>query len=114
MQTTLQSVTTKTSVYNGAAVDVSGLTGDWTIVVKVQASGADTQSRFSFVDDLGAATPAFVVPPGISKSAPYRVSFRKNDHPDIRVGIAGATLALQLARIAGTNPSITYQAWIES
>ncbi len=115
MITSVQPLVTRSAPFSGATpVSIASFVGDWTLVVNVLASGPDTVARMQFTDQLGQADPVFNVTGGVQKNAPLRFSFRRRDFPDAQFGVANATLKLDIALLTGTNPTITYEAWIQT
>jgi hypothetical protein len=118
--TPIQVSVTKVAAFNGASLDISALTGDWTICFEVQTVlGSDTSLRFTFQDSVDAFTttvagPSFSVYGPSAKTNSRKFSLKKQDFPDLRFGIASAVLRLALTRVTGGSASVTYQAWLES
>jgi hypothetical protein len=110
---------TSTSPFTSAGIDVSMITGPWTLVLEVQSSAAlDGVARFTFQDSVDAFTTVVAGPSvtveGASRSAnERRWTWTQKDFPDMRFGWGSAQLRLALTRISGTNPSIQYSAWVE-
>lgn len=120
--TQVQAQITKTAAFVGSGVDVSGLTGDWTLKINVSAmSDSATNTpliRLLFEDTVNSFTAALAGPVVSFKGALFPASdkvhsFKKQDFPDLRLGTASAQLRLSLSNILSTG-SITYRAWIES
>ena len=120
--TEVQARATKTAAFTGSGIDVSGITGDWTLKLQVEALADSTAVnvpavRFGFEDTVTDYT-ASIVGPTISfkgtlaKSYDKVKSFKKQDFPDLRVGIANAHLALSVTDIE-SGGSVTYRAWLE-
>jgi len=129
--TEIKALVTKTSADTGADVDVSALTGDWTLVLEViKQAQSDGASRFVFEDSadsgsnhLGGPSASVYGPLGTSaNSTPAnfptpdtkRYTWTKKDFPSLRLGATNDTLRLKLAEITGTSPSVTYHAWLET
>lgn len=126
--TTVQAKVAKTGAFNGASIDISGMTGDWTLVIEIMLqSGTNPISRFSFQDSVDAFTTPLAGPGvsvagiigGATGTGPAtnvkRYTFQKRDFPDMRFGTASAVLRLALLALDGSgSPSVTYQSWIES
>ena len=137
--TTVQAQVTKTNAstasFKGAGIDISGITGDWTLKVNVAAMADSVTAnapvvRFQFVDTVDDYTHSVVGPTlsfkGTIASSYDRVrSFKKQDFPDLRVGVASAQLRLDMSNLqsyvagaavpaATTTCTTTYSAWIES
>ncbi len=114
----VQAKVTRTSAANGSSVDISGITGDWTLVLEVLAQNSGNVSRFIFQDSVDAFTnniggAAVSVAEATANANPRRFTFTKKDFPSLRFGVASAGLRLALAEITGSSKSVTYQAWIE-
>ena len=115
--------TTVTAAGGGPLVDISLLDTkligsdaglDWTAVVEVTKSGPDTKAILQFNDTVqGALLPPIEAPSGINNKTPWRVSFRQHDYPGQVLGITSQSIQLNLIKISGTNPTITYRAWLE-
>lgn len=120
--TQVQAQTTKTAAFSGSGVDISGITGDWTLKINVSSmsdSSTNTpQVRLVFEDSVNQYT-AYLGGPAVSfKGALFPASdkvhsFKKQDFPDLRLGVTSALLRLTLSNIEATG-SVTYRAWIES
>jgi hypothetical protein len=116
--TPIQAKVTKTATFNGSGVDVSGISGDWTLVLDVQTVVGDTAVRFGFQDTVDAFTtplagPTVSVSGAVALANSRRFTFKKYDFPGLRCGTASAQLRLAVLAITGTSPSVTYQAWLE-
>jgi len=118
--TSVQAKVTRTAAANGSSVDVSGISGYWTLHLKVlKAVPAGGKIRFSFPDSVNAFTaqlpgPAFSVQGKVEADAPKVFSVTKNDFPSLRFGTASAVIRCQLDEITGASPSVDYEAWLES
>lgn len=119
--TIVQAKVTKTAAFVGTTeIDISGITGDWTLVLEVSALAASNVARFSFQDTVDNFS-NFLDGPSVSFSGettsqgPRRVTFQKHDFPALRFGTASAELRLSLTEIkGGSSQSVTYSAWIET
>ncbi len=116
--TDIQASTTKTATFNGASIDVSGFTGDWTIKLQVSALTDAKQARFVFQDSVNDFTASISGPcfnmKGYMTAVNDKVkSFKKQDFPGLRLGTASARLRLALVDLDG-SASVTYRSWIES
>ena len=118
--TAVQAKVTKTAAFNGTTeVDVSGIDGDWTLVLNIQAAAALTFARFAFEDSVDAFSaslsgPAFSIAGLTTAQGSRRFAVKKADFPSLRLGTASAVLRVSLTQITGTDASVTYDAWIES
>jgi hypothetical protein len=123
--TTIDAQAGLTAAYTGSGTSISGFTGDWTLKINVYSytppSGATTASpfRFEFDDTVTTFASAYLAGPTVSfagaftSSADQVKAFRKQDFPDLRMGISGAQLRLVLSDIP-SGASVSYRAWIES
>lgn len=117
--TSITAKTTSTAAANGSSLAITGITGDWTLVLEIQAMNADNLARFAFTDSVDAFTnklsgPTVSAQGAIVSSGSRRYSFKKQDFPSLRFGVASAVLRLELQEIkGGASQSVTYQAWLE-
>ena len=133
--TEVQSRVIKTASFVGSSIDVSGMTGDWTLKLQVEALADSTAVnvpavRFGFEDTVTDYT-ASIVGPTISfkgtlaKSYDKVKSFKKQDFPGLRIGVASGILRLKLLELSAyasgaviptttTTGTCTYRAWVES
>lgn len=116
----IQALVTKTGTFTGTGVDVSGITGDWTLKIQVATQSATSptvaQTRFQFTDSVNSFTaslagPTFSFRGKVSNDADIVRSFKKADFPDLRLGTANALLRLDL--VALTGDSTSYSGWVE-
>jgi hypothetical protein len=117
--TSVQDSVVKTAAFDGTGVDISGISGDWTLVLLIRNLKAACNARFVFSDSVDAfsaslAGPSVSVSGAVSSSADRRYTFTKKDFPNLRFGTTSAVLRLSLAELTGTSPTVTYQGWIES
>ena len=116
----IQAKTTKTATFDGTGVDVSGITGDWTLNLEILAMNDGDTVRFQFTDSvdnfssdvLAGPTTAFTGKI-VNYSAPFKRSWKKADFPDLRMGTASAKLRLSITAFSGSSKSITYQAYVQ-
>jgi hypothetical protein len=116
--TTIQAPTTKSAAFQGAGVDVSGITGDWTLKIRVTKLTAGKTVRFQFSDTVDNFT---TVTAGrtlsfageISPAADVTRSVQKYDFPQLRMGVASAKVRLEITAI-DAGGSVDYTAWVES
>lgn len=129
--TTLQAPVTRTATLNGTGVDISALTGDFTIIVeltKLSANAGQTpQVQFEIQDSVDAFTnrvtvAAFNTKGSVNYSTDAKVdgkqhgrkwTFRRRDLVGVRAGTPSATLRLALVGISGTGASADYSATIQ-
>jgi hypothetical protein len=118
-RTTLLAKTTQTAATANAGVDVSGITGDFTIKIRVDALSPNAGSaKIQIEESTNSFTNAYTVfkqdflgglpPEGVT------VSYRKYQSETTSLaGTASAKFRVNLIELNGTSPSITYEAWIE-
>ena len=94
-------------------LDISGLTGDYTLEITVQALTAASgtpKARVILEDTVNAFTAAVPVVevniPG-PVTTPITHLFRSDEAPSLRLGTASAKLRLNVVTLEGTSPSIT-------
>ena len=130
----VQSRVTKTAAFTGSGIDVSGITGDWTIKLQVEALADSVAAntpvvRFAFEDTVNDYTASIAGPTvsfkgTLAKSFDKVKSFKKQDFPDLRIGVASAQLRLKVSNLeefvttsgvpaAATTCSVTYRSWLE-
>lgn len=125
----IQNLTTATSIGVGSIdhIDISGLGGvDWTLVIEILGQDAADSASFAFEDSVDDFTTPVTGPDvnitgqvssgGTSTSrfsSVKRYSFKKKDYPGLRFGVSGAWLRLNLIRLTGSSPHVTYQSWLE-
>ena len=120
--TEVQSRVTKTAAFTGAGLDVSGITGDWTLKLQVEALSDSVAAttpvvRFGFEDTVNDYTASLTGPTisfkgTLAKSFDKVKSFKKQDFPDLRLGTGSAQLRLKLLNIE-SGGSCTYRSWLE-
>jgi hypothetical protein len=117
--TPIQAPVTKAGTFQGAGVDVSGITGDWSLRIKVTKLTAGKNVRFQFTDsadnfsaDKGVG-PTFCFTGEIQPVADVTRTIRKQDMPTFRLGVASAKLRLEITAI-DAGGSVDYSAWVES
>jgi hypothetical protein len=115
--TEVQSRTTKTASFTGSGLDVSGITGDWTIKFQLESLTAAKQARFTFEDTITDYTASLAGPTinfkGETEKSYDRVkSFKKQDFPGLRLGVASAQLRLKLSDMDSGATAI-YRSWLE-
>ena len=122
LSTGAQTVTATGAVTPTAGLDISGISGDYTVHVRVQAlsasSGTPTgQIRIEdSVNAFTASVPVAVldVKGTIDTKTEQHFSWRKYQLPDLRAGTASAVARINVSTLGGTTPSLTLDAWIES
>lgn len=118
----LVSRTTQTTSAVSSGVDISGITGDWTIKLQVESlvdsvAATTPQVRFAFEDTVTDYTASLAGPTmsfkgSLSNNADKVKSWKKQDFPDLRAGVALAQLRLRLSNIE-TGGTVIYHAWME-
>jgi hypothetical protein len=117
--TFIQTRNTKTTgIYPSPTLDVSTITGDYTIFLRiVNLSGV---VRFTFNDSMdGFATEGLPGPPysmkgPIGPTNPILKSFSRRDFPSLRLGTPGAMVRLILTELTGdASKTVTFESWIQ-
>ncbi len=118
----IQAKVTKTAAFLGAGVDISAITGDWTLVLEILAQNAGDVTRFAFETSNNSFTtyntdifsgPTVSVSGEIDKAQQKRYTFQKRDFPAAEFGVTSTSLRLNLMSFTGSSKSVTYQAWVE-
>jgi hypothetical protein len=123
--TTISAKTNQSSTGVGtvASTSISGVTGDWTLVLEIL--GADSgvtaaqidfeTSTNAFSAILAGPVVSFVGQVSSGAAGPYaqpkRYSFKKEDFPGLPFGTASAVLRANLVQLTGGN--VTWQAFLE-
>ena len=117
----VQSSVTKTAAFDGLPVAVATITGDWTLKLHAQSlsdsSTTTPLARFSFEDSVNDFTASLAGPTvsfqgTLGTSYDKVKSFKKQDFPDLRLGVGSAELRLRLLDLE-TAGTVTYDAWLE-
>jgi hypothetical protein len=113
----IQDLVTKTAAFTGTGVDVSALTGDWTLKVQVESLTNQKAARLVFEDTVNdftasVAVAVFAFLGGLEKTYDKVKSFKKADLPGARVGVTNGKMRLNVGLIDG-SASVKYRAWIE-
>jgi hypothetical protein len=94
-------------------LDISGLNGDYTLEITVQALSAasgNSKARIALEDTVNAFTNAVPVVE-VNVQGPLTVPvthlFKSDEVPSLRIGTASAKLRLNVYTLEGTSPSIT-------
>lgn len=115
--TEVQARVSKTAAFTGSGIDISGITGDWTIKLQVESLTSAKNARFSFEDTVNDYT-ASLTGPTVSFKGALAVSydkvksFKKQDFPSLRLGTGSAQLRLKLAELDGSATCV-FRAWLE-
>ena len=116
-----QTVTTTGAVTPTAGLDISGISGDYTVHVRVQALSSSTgvaNATIQLEDTVNAFTASIPVAvkevsPTISTNAEQHFAWRKYQLPNLRAGTASAKLRTNVTVLGGTTPTLTLDSWIE-
>lgn len=117
LTTGLQTVTATGAVTPTAGLDVSGITGDWTIFVQVPANTTAKNAKIvieSSVNAFTAASPELIVDLSgkyVSASDVVAIPMRKYQRPSSVIGTASAVLRARVDTISSSD-SLSLQAWI--
>lgn len=110
------------------SVDISAITGDWTLVLEVFGLDDGDGASFAFEDSVDAFTTPIAGPTasvsgkigsGGASTDTYpntkRFSWKKADYPGLRFGTASAVLRINVTRLTGSGTKhCTYQAYLET
>lgn len=118
-----QTVTAIGAVTPTAGLDISGVTGDCTIHLRVAALSSVSgvpKCAISFEDSVNgfvASVPVTMAPAtfqgSITSEAIQEVVFRKYQLSTCRFGTASAVLRANVVSLGGTTPSLSLWAWLE-
>jgi hypothetical protein len=123
--TDVQAAVTKTAVFNGAGLDISAITEDFTLVLEITKltanAGQTPQVQFTFEDSVNAFTASVGVATYNQKGAVnqdgkqhgLKMTWRKRDLVGLRAGTASAVLRCSVAGVAGTGVSVDYKAYLQ-
>jgi hypothetical protein len=114
-------VTATGAVTTTTGLDISGITGDYTVHLRIQALSAASGTpsvAISLEDTVNAFTAS--VPQvvqeytgTIDSKSELHFSWRKYQLPSLRAGTASAKLRANVVALGGTTPSLTLDSWIE-
>ena len=115
--TEIQARVSKTAAFTGTGIDVSGITGDWTVKLQIESLTAAKQARFAFEDTVNDYTaslagPTFSFKGSLTSSADKVKSFKKADFPSLRLGTASAQLRLKCSEMDSACTGV-WRAWLE-
>lgn len=104
----------------GSGIDISGLTGDYTIEVVVSAlsSASGTPAACISLEDSVNAFTATVpvaldaITGPIVSTAPVASERRKYDAPTLRLGTTSAVLRPNVVALTGGSPSLSFNAYL--
>ena len=123
--TTLQAAVTKTAAFASTGVDISALTGDFTVVLEVKKLTADAGQtpvvQFALEDSVNAFTDSvpvatFNMSGAVNQDGKQhgrKMTWRKRDLKGVRAGTASGVLRLNLVGISGTGASCDYEAHLK-
>lgn len=130
----IQTRTTITSAAAGSGVDISGITGNWTLVLEVMGMNSGDTARFVFEDSVNAFSAALSGPSasvtgqvGSDGTSPFvpganptgyepnvkRYTWNTRDFPSLRFGVTDALLRMNVQEMTGSSKSVTFQAFVE-
>lgn len=114
-----QTVTTTGAVTATTGLDISGITGDYTVHLRVTALSAASgtpNATIQIEDSVNGFTAAIATAvqevPGSLAQEQY-FSWRKYQLPNLRAGTGSAVLRANVTALSGTTPSLSLQAWLE-
>lgn len=115
--TDVQARISKTAAFTGSGIDVSGITGDWTLKLQVESLTAAKQVRIGFEDTVNDYTgaimgPVFSMKGALAKEYDKVKSFKKQDFPSLRLGTASAQLRCKVLEL-DSGATVVYHAWLE-
>ena len=112
--------TTAGPVANPGSLDISTLSGDYSIVIEVSnltAASGTPSARIVIEDSVNAFTAS--IPVGerqflgpITKDAPVALTLTNRELPAIRTGVTNAVLRANVAQLNGTTPSCTLLVYV--
>jgi hypothetical protein len=116
-----QTVTGTGPVTPTTGLDISGVTGDCTVHVRVQglsAASGKASAAITLEDSVNAFTASVPVKEiqaqsTVEAQAEQHFIFRKYELPTCRFGTASAVLRVNAVALTGTTPSLTLDAWLE-
>jgi hypothetical protein len=116
-----QTVTTTGAITPTTGLDISGVTGDCTVHVRVQAlSAASGTPKVSvqLEDSVNAFTASIAnkvieAQGTIVTTAEQHFIWRKYELPNVRFGTTSAVLRLNATVLSGTTPTCTVDGWLE-
>lgn len=112
-----QTVTATGAVTPTAGLDISGISGDFTVWIQVQALTAAKKAVIALEDSVNAFTASIVkalINPVGAAAAAYdqKYSFRKYQIPSLRAGTTSAVARINVTAIDSAT-SLTVNSWIE-
>jgi hypothetical protein len=121
LTTGAQTVTATGAVTATAGLDISGITGDYTVHLRVQAlstASGTPKAAIQLEDSVNAFTavlPVAVqqVQGTIDSKTEQHFTWRKYQLPTARAGTTSAVLRFNVMTLGGTTPSLTLDGWLE-
>lgn len=115
--TEIQARVTKTASFIGSGIDVSGITGDWTLKLQVESLTDQKLMRLAFEDTVNDYTASLAGPTisfkgALASSYDKVKSFKKQDFPGLRLGTASAQLRANLTAL-DSAAIVVFRAWLE-
>ena len=96
-------------------LDISGISGDYTIHIEIEDMIGVVQIALQdTVDDFSANVVRWVKSLSETITERKRFSIRKHEIPALRAGTGSAELRLVLDSITGSGATITASAWVET
>jgi hypothetical protein len=100
----------------GTSFDVSGVTGDYTVFLRVLNLVGTV--RFAFEDSVNAFTasltgPTYSMQGDLKPAFPVTKSFVRRDFPSLRMGIPSGVLRATVTELTGPGATVTYEAYIQ-
>lgn len=120
--TAAQTVTATGAVTATTGLDISGITGDCTVHLRVQAlstASGTPKCAIQLEDSVNGFTAALPVALAqvqgtVDTKSEVHFSWRKYQLPTARFGTTSAVLRVNVETLGGTTPSLTLDAWLES
>jgi hypothetical protein len=103
-------------------LDISGITGDFTvrvIVRKLTAASGTPRARIVLEDTVNNFTASLPidgknVEGPVPEEAPVTFSWRKYELPSLRAGSGSAEIRVNVVELSGTTPSLIIDAFVET
>lgn len=119
--TGLQTVTATGAVTPTTGLDISGITGDCTVHLRVlglSAASGTPKASITFEDSVNAFTASVPVAERqmqgtVDTKSEVHFVIKKYELPNCRFGTASAVLRANVVALAGTTPSLSLDAWLE-
>jgi hypothetical protein len=121
LTTGAQTVTATGAVTPTTGLDISGITGDCTVHLRVQglsAASGTPKARITLEDSVNAFTAVITsaevdVQGTVVTQAEQHYVWKKYQLPSTRFGTTSAVLRVNVLGLGGTTPSLTLDAWVE-